>query len=213
MRKMFGKTGCIVLMIYLVTAVSAVQSAALPRVEGTAMVAGSDAIEISGEIFFLAGIVVPINADVSLNQLAQLVSGQILVCTVQETTQGSHRTASCLVGETSVSRAMVRSGAAFAYFESNHDFSEAESLAKQEGLGLWTHDEAKDQAMAFASGSHPPRDCSIKGNKGHEKPYALKYHIPGAAYYSRTRINTRKGESWFCSTALAEAAGFTASRN
>lgn len=211
MRKMYAKTGYAVLMICLVPAVSAAQNAVLQRVEGVATATKGDALEIAGEVFFLAGMVVPTDVDASMNHLAHLVSGQRLVCTVQETTQGSHRTASCLVGEKDISEGMVRAGVAFAYHENNLDFSEAQSLAQQEGLGLWARGETSEQALAVANGSHPPRDCLIKGNKGYEKPYTLRYHSPGAAYYSRTRINIHKGESWFCSATSAEAAGFTAS--
>lgn len=213
MRKKFAKSGCAMLMICLIPAVSAAQSAGLEQVEGLATVAKGDALELAGEVFYLAGMVVPTNADASRSHLARLVSGQRLVCTVQETTQGSHRTANCLVGEKNISEGMVRAGVAFAYRENNLDFSEVQSLAQQEGLGLWMHDEAGEQALAVANGSHPPRDCLIKGNKGRANPYALKYHSPGAAYYSRTRVNIHKGESWFCSTTRAEAAGFTASGN
>jgi len=52
-------------------------------------------------------------------------------------------------------------------------------------------------------------DCRIKGNissSGHI------YHVPGSASYSATRIDTSKGERWFCSEEEAEAAGWRAPR-
>lgn len=211
MRNMFAMAGCIALMTCLVPAASAAQSAVLQQVEGFATAINGDTLEVAGEVFFLAGMVVPVNADTSRDHLTQLLSGQNLVCKVQETTQGSHPTANCLAGKVSVSEGMVRAGVAFAYRENNLDFSEVQSLAQKERLGLWAYEESSDQALAVWNGSQPPRDCLIKGNKGREKPYALKYHSPGAAYYSRTRVNIHKGESWFCSTADAKAAGFIAS--
>ncbi len=38
------------------------------------------------------------------------------------------------------------------------------------------------------------------------------YHVPGGAYYNRTRINTAKGERWFCTEEEALAAGWRKSR-
>ncbi len=38
------------------------------------------------------------------------------------------------------------------------------------------------------------------------------YHVPGGAYYSRTRINAAKGERWFCTEEEAQAAGWRRSR-
>ncbi len=51
--------------------------------------------------------------------------------------------------------------------------------------------------------------CRIKGNiSRHERIY----HVPGGHYYGRTRIDTSKGERWFCSEAQARSAGWRRSR-
>ncbi len=34
------------------------------------------------------------------------------------------------------------------------------------------------------------------------------YLVPGGQYYGRTKINTAKGERWFCTEADARAAGW-----
>ena len=34
------------------------------------------------------------------------------------------------------------------------------------------------------------------------------YHVPGGAWYAKTRIDTAKGERWFCTEAKARAAGW-----
>ena len=52
--------------------------------------------------------------------------------------------------------------------------------------------------------------CKIKGNinsKGEKI-----YHCPGWRDYSKTNIDTWKGERWFCSATEAEAAGWRAAR-
>ncbi len=38
------------------------------------------------------------------------------------------------------------------------------------------------------------------------------YHVPGGAYYSRTKISTAKGERWFCTEEEAQAAGWRRSK-
>ncbi len=55
-----------------------------------------------------------------------------------------------------------------------------------------------------------PGACTIKGNisAGGERIY----HVPGGEYYNPTRINTAKGERWFCTEAEARAAGWRRSR-
>lgn len=58
-------------------------------------------------------------------------------------------------------------------------------------------------ALAFA---HGPKDCLIKGNinaKGQRI-----YHPPGCRYYAATKIDTARGERWFCSEAEAVRAGW-----
>lgn len=52
-------------------------------------------------------------------------------------------------------------------------------------------------------------DCDIKGNISSNGQI---YHRPGQRFYARTRIDTTKGERWFCSASEADAAGWRASR-
>lgn len=49
-------------------------------------------------------------------------------------------------------------------------------------------------------------DCRIKGNIGSKGERV--YHVPGGRFYERTRIDSSKGERWFCSEAEAHAAGW-----
>jgi micrococcal nuclease len=52
--------------------------------------------------------------------------------------------------------------------------------------------------------------CSIKGNisgKGERI-----YHVPGGRYYEAVKIDTDKGERFFCSEKDAEKEGFRKSR-
>lgn len=52
--------------------------------------------------------------------------------------------------------------------------------------------------------------CMIKGNIS---DYGERiYHVPGGAFYGKTRISPAKGERWFCTEAEARAAGWRRSR-
>lgn len=52
--------------------------------------------------------------------------------------------------------------------------------------------------------------CNIKGNIS-DKGERI-YHVPGQAYYDKTRISTGKGERWFCSEQEARNAGWRKAR-
>ena len=52
----------------------------------------------------------------------------------------------------------------------------------------------------------PTKGCEIKGNisaKGERI-----YHMPGGQYYESVKIDTGKGERWFCNEVEAEQAGW-----
>ena len=61
------------------------------------------------------------------------------------------------------------------------------------------------QAEARTEGGSASGDCRIKGNISSSNRI---YHVPGGQWYARTRIDTSKGERWFCSEAQARAAGW-----
>lgn len=54
--------------------------------------------------------------------------------------------------------------------------------------------------------THKQGSCRIKGNVSAKGERI--YHMPGQRYYGRTKINTHKGERWFCSESEARAAGW-----
>jgi hypothetical protein len=54
-------------------------------------------------------------------------------------------------------------------------------------------------------------DCDIKSNICVNTGERI-YHVPGQEYYDRTRIDTGKGERYFCSEAEARAAGWRRSK-
>ena len=52
--------------------------------------------------------------------------------------------------------------------------------------------------------------CAIKGNIS--KSGTRIYHVPGGRFYGQTRIDTSRGERWFCTEANARASGWRRSR-
>lgn len=94
--------------------------------------------------------------------------------------------------------------------------SSAAASAREEGLGGWgacpnwlTEYEATHTRAATDS-EPTDSDCIIKGNIS-EKSFGKNYFEPGCPNYNSIKISPEKGESYFCSRAEAEAAGFTRS--
>ncbi len=75
--------------------------------------------------------------------------------------------------------------------------------------GLWRF--VSGDAISSQSGAgHRDKSCRIKGNINLQGERI--YHLPGQPYYDATRIDTLKGERWFCTEAQARAAGWRKAR-
>ena len=68
---------------------------------------------------------------------------------------------------------------------------------------------AKPVVAVSQSNSSSNGNCRIKGNISSSGKI---YHVPGSNNYDRTRIDTSKGERWFCSEQQAIDAGWRAPR-
>jgi endonuclease YncB( thermonuclease family) len=68
---------------------------------------------------------------------------------------------------------------------------------------------APEAGMPLARGASPvapqPGRCLIKGNISEN---GRIYHVPGSAYYDKTKIDESKGERWFCTEDQALEAGW-----
>tara|TARA_R110002049_G_scaffold46486_5_gene135077 strand:- start:888 stop:1553 length:666 start_codon:yes stop_codon:yes gene_type:complete len=140
-------------------------------------------------------------------------SGQTAQCQGIETDRYGRTVARCTALGEDIGGWLVAEGFAFAYVQYGSDYVEIERRAAAADRGLHAvrmqtpaeHRKAKRSRPVEASGA-----CRIKGNisaKGERI-----YHTPGQEFYSRTRINTAKGERWFCSEAAARAAGWRRAR-
>lgn len=76
----------------------------------------------------------------------------------------------------------------------------AQSRAKSAKRGLW-------RSCVIAPKPKPKvtSTCKIKGNISSGGKI---YHVPGGRYYNATKIDTRKGERWFCTEKQAVNAGW-----
>lgn len=142
--------------------------------------------------------------------------GKTASCTAVDTDRYGRIVARCSVGGQDIAAALVAEGLAFAYRRYAMDYDLIEKQAAAADRGIWAMQVQnpaafrQQQQPAPAAPQQAAGDCSIKGNisaKGERI-----HHSPGQEHYDRTRINTGKGERWFCSRREAEAAGWRAAR-
>ena len=204
-------------------------AAAPAQVTGPARVVDGDTFSVGAERVRLWGVDAPEGrqvcqndqgqsyacGDVARAQLVGLIGGRAVRCEVRDRDPYGRAVARCLAGSTDLGEAMVRAGWAVDYVQfSRGGYASAEAEARRGRRGLWAgrfetpstwRSEARQARPAPAA---PPQSgCIIKGNisaKGRRI-----YHVPGQEDYAATRIDTSKGERWFCSTAEARAAGWT----
>ena len=115
---------------------------------------------------------------------------------------------------------MVRNGFAFNYpippDKHYRDlFNTAEEIAKRENLGMWAecdYEENDDSDKREVDSGPSDPNCIIKGNIS-EKGFGMTYLVPGCDNYKSVKIDTRKGEKYFCTEKEAIAAGFRKATN
>ncbi len=95
-------------------------------------------------------------------------------------------------------------------------FRQAEAEARTAGRGLWSgcptlSGETAKSAEAVLPLAIPDSACTIKGNisSSGEKIY----HLLGCGSYTKTSIDTARGERWFCSEQEAHDAGWRKAGN
>ena len=107
--------------------------------------------------------------------------------------------------------ARASQGLALAYRRYSTAYAGQERSAKAARRGLWRGDFVapwdwrRGKRLAAAPTARTGA-CRIKGNISRSGKRI--YHVPGGQYYDRTRIDTSRGERWFCSEAEARAAGW-----
>ncbi len=213
-------------MLALVTSVGqpmAHPSAAGMVLAGQARVIDGDTLDISGERVRLHGIDAPEmrqtcaapDGDWSCgewarDELLRLIGGAALRCTGIERDRYGRLVATCHADGRDLGAALVEGGAAIAYRRYSYAYTAQEDRARRARRGMWAEGETdlvrpaqwrQTQTPAQAA----PGECAIKGNISSN---GRIYHLPGQRDYALTRIDTSRGERWFCTEEEASAAGW-----
>ncbi len=204
---------------------------------GQASVIDGDTIEIHGQRIRLFGIDAPEHDQLCeagghqyrCGQQASLaLSDQIgsksVDCVPRDVDQYGRVVAVCSVTGEDLNAWMVRHGWALAYRHYSTAYVPDEDTARMAGGGIWrgTFDAPWDwrrgqrrsaahvQSQPLVTSGTTTGQCLIKGNISSKGERI--YHVPGGEYYDATRIDTSKGERWFCTEAEAVAAGWRRSK-
>ena len=175
--------------------------------------------------------------DAATERLVELIGDDPVHCTQRDIDRYRRIIGECFADGTNLNAALVAEGLAFAYRRFSLDYAALEDDARAAGRGIWagtvqapwdhrrdpqhvlTQQVATPQvsttgttllAQNNRSGFHPPGNCVIKGNINSRGERI--YHTPSSRWYSRTHIDTSRGERWFCSEEEARAAGWRAPR-
>ena len=192
---------------------------------GSATVTDGDSITVAGQRIRLFGIDAPESKQTCVaggqrwrcgrsatQALAKRIGDRIVVCTERDRDRHGRIVAVCRAGTVDVNAWMVSQGLALAYRRYSTAYVGQERAAKAARRGVWRGDFVapwdwrRGKRLTGAASAAGTGACRIKGNISRSGKRI--YHVPGAQYYDRTRINTSKGERWFCSEAEARAAGW-----
>ena len=194
-------------------------------VRGAARVIDGDTIEVAGVHVRLYGIDAPELRQScgawecgywARDELARLIGARPVICRGADSDRYGRLLARCDAGQGDLGAALVGAGAAFAYRRYAMDYVSVERRAQVQALGLWREgvpvtrpEDFRAADSAAAAAQIAPAGCRIKGNLSGS---GRVYHLPGQRDYDRTRIDTARGERWFCTEAEARAAGWRRAR-
>ena len=207
------------------------QGATGATVAGPARVVDGDTLSVGGARVRLHGIDAPergqrcraggarwdCGRDATRALEARIGSGSV-ACEARDRDRYGRTVAVCRVAGADLNAWMVAQGWAFAYRKYARDYVGEEAAARAAKRGVWRGeavapwDWRRGARLAGEGTAAQPGAgrCAIKGNVG--KGGTRIYHVPGGQHYEATRIDTAKGERWFCTEAEARAAGWRRSR-
>ena len=193
-------------------------------ISGKASVTDGDTLRIGSERIRFHGIDAPESAqscraggktwacgEAATRALRERIGRRPVECAERDRDRYGRIVAVCRVGGADLNAWMVEQGWALAYRKYSTHYVSQEAAAQAARRGVWRGEFVQPsrwrrgerlQAAAAASAG----DCRIKGNIS--KKGTRIYHVPGGVSYAKTRIDTAKGERWFCTEAKARAAGW-----
>lgn len=204
---------------------------------GRARVIDGDTLAVAGERIRLNGIDAPETRQTctrnghpwacgkaATQAMRELVGQRAVRCKVSGRDKYGRAIAACFADGRDLQQQLIRQGLALAYRKYSTRYVPDEDAARAEGRGLWSGEFAAPwnwrkqnrnrqarihRHQGAAATPQASSSCRIKGNIGNS---GRIYHVPGGYYYDRTRIDTSRGERWFCSEAEARAAGWRRAR-
>ena len=204
---------------------------------GRASVIDGDTLEVAGRRIRLWGVDAPESRQTctqagapwrcgqqAANALDAWLSARPVACLEIEKDQYGRSVSRCTAGGEDIGRWMVINGWAVEYADySDGRYAGAQRQAERVHAGIhdsvftepaqWRREQRTRSAPSPQTApQEPPRSgCMIKGNISRKGERI--YHLPGWFSYAATRIDTARGEQWFCSEAEAAAAGWRAARD
>ncbi|MDR6265165.1 thermonuclease family protein [Roseobacter sp. N2S] len=196
-----------------------------PAMAETLRIVDGDTLDLNGTRFRINGIDAPEAGQkcktasgkdwacgtAATDTLFALTKGQKVTCEKLATDSYGRSVARCYAGKTDLARAMVEQGMAWAFLKFSDEYESVQTAAKTAKIGIWRG--AAQPAWDFRAAKWDvakqvaPEGCPIKGNITKNGKI---YHAPWSPWYNRTKINTAKGERWFCDEAEAVKAGWRA---
>ena len=150
--------------------------------------------------------------DWARDEVRRLFQGRRAACEAVDIDRYGRIVATCRVEGRDMGATLVANGYARAYLRYSDLYLETEKEAVVAGRGIFGSDMLAPEAFRAADRPAPqaaPGGCVIKGNISGS---GRIYHMPGQENYADTRIDTSRGERWFCSEAEAQAAGWRRAR-
>ncbi len=221
-----GRFGLAVGALFLF--LSPLQVAAAPGpgghdIVGVARVVDGDTIDVAGERIRLEGIDAPETGQscqtaggqawpcgkVASEKLRTLIGKSTVSCSERGRDRYDRVLAYCSAGDVALNEAMVASGYAWAFVKYSRAFVSVEAAARDARIGVWQGSaqapwDYRAGAWQVAE-SAAPKGCAIKGNISDQ---GYIYHLPWSPWYAKVRVDTGRGERWFCSEAEAIDAGW-----
>jgi endonuclease YncB( thermonuclease family) len=190
---------------------------------GPAVIVDGDTIDISGQRLRLEGIDAPETAQTcatanggtwdcgreAARVLRVLLANAEVACDSRGNDKYGRMLATCFSDGKDVNATMVKTGYAWAFVKYSSTYREEEKAAQAGRQGVWQGHaippwEYRHNGWQIAEGSSP-QGCAIKGNISHSDQI---YHMPWSPWYDKVKIDTARGERWFCSEGEAQAAGW-----
>ena len=210
---------------FLILFIAIANLAVASSLEGRVTVIDGDTLEMHGKRIRLHGIDAPESGQTCRSQsgktyrcgqlatiqMAQYTKRKTIRCNVRDTDRYGRLVAVCFADGQDINKRIVRDGFALAYRRFSRDYVAAERNAKRDKVGMWQG--AFIKPWDWRGGDRLSETKEQKGKcliKGNISSSGKIYHTPSSPWYERTKINTAKGERWFCTEAEAVEAGWRA---